>query len=219
MIPLRDVIPSRTRPIVTLALMGVTALVFLQQEVLGGPEADRRLVEWVTSADAWWQAALPAVFLHGSWAHVVGNLLYLWIFGGAVEDRVGHGRFLGFYVLCGALAVLAAGLPASSTATAIGASGAISGVLAAYVVLFPHSRVLMLVPVPFYLQIVEVPAGVLLGLWLPLQLFLGLSPLHSGLDVTSVAVGLASGIVAGVLLIRVLRRAERLRVDWWDPVA
>src|SRR5262245_35639808 len=111
------------------------------------------------------------MFLHGSWSHVIGNMWYLWIFGDNVEDRVGHGRFILFYLLCGIVAALAqvAADPSSSLPT-IGASGAIAGVMGAYFVLYPHSRVLTLLPWIF-IQIVEVPAIVLLGFWFLMQLF------------------------------------------------
>ena len=111
------------------------------------------------------------MFLHGSWSHVIGNMWYLWIFGDNVEDRVGHGRFIVFYLLCGIGAALGqVAMDPASTLPTIGASGAIAGVMGAYFVLYPHSRVLTLIPWIF-LQIVELPAIVLLGFWFVMQLF------------------------------------------------
>ena len=114
---------------------------------------------------------VTSMFLHGSWSHVLGNMWYLWIFGDNVEDRVGHGRFIVFYLLCGIVAALGqVAVDPGSTLPTIGASGAIAGVMGAYFVLYPHSRVLTLIPWIF-LQIVELPAIVLLGFWFVMQLF------------------------------------------------
>ena len=114
---------------------------------------------------------ITSMFLHGSWSHVLGNMWYLWIFGDNVEDRVGHGRFIVFYLLCGIVAALGqVAVDPNSTLPTIGASGAIAGVMGAYFVLYPQSRVLTLIPWIF-LQIVELPAIVLLGFWFVMQLF------------------------------------------------
>jgi membrane associated rhomboid family serine protease len=112
------------------------------------------------------------MFLHGGWMHVIGNMWYLWIFGDNVEDRVGHGRFMVFYLLCGIAAALGqVVVDPNSTLPTIGASGAIAGVMGAYFVLYPRSRVLTLIPLIVLMPIVEVPAIVLLGLWFLMQLF------------------------------------------------
>jgi membrane associated rhomboid family serine protease len=172
MIPLRDIIPSRTTPYITITIIVLNALawffelalprdflpVFLQ--INGVVPSDFRLPSLVTS-----------MFLHGSWSHVIGNMWYLWIFGDNVEDRVGHGRFIAFYLLCGAGAALGqVAIDPTSTLPMIGASGAIAGVMGAYFVLYPRSRVLTLLPWIF-IQIVELPATVLLGFWFLMQLF------------------------------------------------
>ncbi len=117
---------------------------------------------------------ITSLFLHGGWLHVGGNMLYLWIFGDNVEDRLGHVRFLIFYLLCGIAASLTHVLanPASTVPT-IGASGAIAGVLGAYFLLYPRSRVLTLLPLGFYLQVVQVPAFLFLGFWFLLQFVVG----------------------------------------------
>src|SRR5204862_1388341 len=125
----------------------------------------------VVPADFQAPTLVTSMFLHGSWMHVIGNMWYLWIFGDNVEDRVGHGRFIVFYLLCGMLAALGqVAVDPTSMLPTIGASGAIAGVMGAYFVLYPHSRVLTLIPWIF-LQIVELPAIMLLGFWFLMQLF------------------------------------------------
>jgi membrane associated rhomboid family serine protease len=160
------------------------------------------------------------MFLHGGWLHFLGNMLYLWIFGDNVEDRFGHGRYLVFYLLCGTLAALAQVFTApSSTVPMVGASGAIAGVLGAYLVMFPRSRVLTLVPIIFFIQIVEVPATILLGLWFVLQLVNGIGALSvaRGSEIGGVAFWAhAAGFASGMALVWLFRRRERERVEWWD---
>ena len=172
MIPLRDVIPSRTTPYITITIIGLNALAWLFELSLPHDNLNEFLAQFgVVPAYFSWPTLITSMFLHGSWSHVIGNMWYLWIFGDNVEDRVGHGRFILFDLLCG----IAAGLgqvavdPGSMLPT-IGASGAIAGVMGAYFVLYPHSRVLTLIPWIF-IQIVELPAIFLLGFWFLMQLF------------------------------------------------
>jgi membrane associated rhomboid family serine protease len=220
MIPLRDVIPSRTTPIVTLVLIGVNAVVFLYEQSLApGDLAELVGRLGILPADFHWSAVLPSMFLHGGWVHLLGNMLYLWIFGDNVEDRLGHGRFALFYLLCGAAAALA---QAATTVLAhvpmIGASGAIAGVIGAYFVLFPRSRVLMLIPLPFYVEVVEVPAVFFLGFWLFLQLVSGFGSLAVRTqDIGGVAFWAhVAGFAAGAAGVWLFRRPERQRVEWWS---
>ena len=113
-----------------------------------------------------------SMFLHGGWLHVLGNILYLWIFGDNVEDAFGHGRFLIFYLLCGAVAAIAhVSMNPGSAMPTIGASGAIAGVMGAYFVLYPRSRVLTLIPLIIFWEVIELPAIMLLGVWFLMQLF------------------------------------------------
>jgi membrane associated rhomboid family serine protease len=157
------------------------------------------------------------MFLHGSWSHVLGNMWYLWIFGDNVEDRVGHGRFILFYLLCGIAAALGqVAVDPNSTLPTIGASGAIAGVMGAYFVLYPHSRVLTLIPWIF-LQIVELPATVLLGFWFVMQLF---SAGTIAMTTTSQGGGVAFaahvvGFVAGVGGVFVFRKRS---LDPWEQM-
>jgi membrane associated rhomboid family serine protease len=173
MIPLRDVIPSRTTPYITITIIVLNALAWLFEismphEVLNDFLAIYGVVPAYFSAPT----LITSMFLHGSWSHVIGNMWYLWIFGDNVEDRVGHGRFIAFYLLCGIAAALGqVAVDPTSTLPTIGASGAIAGVMGAYFVLYPHSRVLTLVPFIFLMQVVELPAILLLGFWFLMQLF------------------------------------------------
>ncbi len=140
------------------------------------------------------------MFVHGGWLHIIFNMLFLWIFGNNVEDTMGRFRFLVFYLVCGlAAAALQVAIDVNSTTTTIGASGAIAGVLGAYIVLFPRARVLSVVPIFFFFPILYVPAWVMLGIWFGLQLFQGYASLGGQTDVAFFAhIG---GFVAGLLLV------------------
>jgi membrane associated rhomboid family serine protease len=221
MIPLRDVIPTRTTPVVTVGLIVLNIVCFLYEQTLGPRALDAFLRTWgLVPVDFVWDRVVTSMFLHGGWGHIAGNMLYLWIFGDNVEDRLGHVRFVIFYLLCGTAAALAQSfINSDSSVPMIGASGAISGVLGAYLVLFPHSRVLTLIPIIFFLQIVEVPAIVLLGLWFLMQLLSGVGSLGNAADVGGVAFWAhVAGFVAGLVLVNVLKQPERQTVEWWDGV-
>ena len=218
MIPLRDIIPSRTFPVVTVSVLVANALVFLFQASLT-PEAEIGFIHAFGLIPTSFAAAnvVTSMFVHGGVLHFAGNMLYLWIFGDNVEDRMGHGRFLVFYLLCGACAAAAQTLADPGSAVPmVGASGAIAGVMGAYLVLYPHSRVLTLFPFP--LMLFEVPAVFLLGLWFVGQFLSGLGSAAGG-----AAGGIAfwahvMGFVAGLALVFVFRRPERQRVEWWNDV-
>src|SRR4029078_6802696 len=173
MIPLRDVIPSRTTPYITITIIVLNALAWLFELAL--PRAFLPVflqLNGVVPADFRASALITSMFLHGSWSHVIGNMWYLWIFGDNVEDRVGHGRFVVFYLLCGIVAALGQiAIDPTSQLPTIGASGAIAGVMGAYFVLYPQSRVLTLIPWIIFWEIVELPAIFLLGFWFLMQLF------------------------------------------------
>jgi membrane associated rhomboid family serine protease len=219
-IPLRDVIPSRTRPITTVALLVLNAAVFLLQFGLDEPEMERFVRTWgLIPAFFSWPAVVTSMFVHGGFLHFAGNMLYLWIFGDNVEDRMGHGRFLVFYLLCGAGAAVAQTVvSAGSLVPMVGASGAIAGVMGAYFVLYPRSRVLTLFPFP--LMLFEMPAVYLLGLWFVMQFVNGLGSLSIAAE-SELAGGVAfwahiAGFAVGAVLVLLLRRPERQRVEWWD---
>jgi membrane associated rhomboid family serine protease len=219
-IPLRDVIPSRTRPITTVALLVLNAAVFLLQFGLDEPEMERFVRAWgLIPAFFSWPAVVTSMFVHGGFLHFAGNMLYLWIFGDNVEDRMGHGRFLLFYLLCGAGAAVAQTVvSAGSLVPMVGASGAIAGVMGAYFVLYPRSRVLTLFPFP--LMLFEMPAVYLLGVWFVMQFVNGLGSLSIAAE-NELAGGVAfwahiTGFAVGAVLVLVLRRPGRQRVEWWD---
>ena len=224
MIPLRDVIPSRTTPYVTIGLIAVNVLVFLRQITLDGPDLEEFMLYYgLVPAAFSWMAVLTSMFLHGSVLHVGGNMLFLWIFGDNVEDRMGHGRFLVFYVLCGVAAALAqTAMSPDSIKAMVGASGAVAGVMGAYFVLYPHSRILTLVPIFFFIHVMEVPAIVFLGLWFLLQFVSGVGSMAAatgGEPAGNVAFWAhVAGFVAGVSGVIVFRRPERQRVEWWNDV-
>jgi membrane associated rhomboid family serine protease len=173
MIPLRDVIPSRTTPYITVTIIVLNAAVWCYELALPSHVLPGFLqVYGVVPADFEASTLLTSMFLHGSWLHVIGNMWYLWIFGDNVEDRVGHGGFIVFYLLCGFVAALGqTAMDPDSTLPMVGASGAIAGVMGAYFVLYPRSRVLTLIPLVIYWDIVEVPAAMLLGFWFLMQMF------------------------------------------------
>lgn len=222
MIPLRDVIPSRTTPGVTITLIVVNVVIYVFGLMLSdqGREAMIYTFGLVPALFSVFNL-FTSMFVHGSLAHLAGNMLFLWIFGDNVEDRLGHGRFIAFYLMCGVVAALAQTvLHASSLVPMVGASGAIAGVMGAYLVLYPRSRVLMLFPFPPILF--ELPALFFLVMWFVVQFLNGVSQLPV-LEHNAISGGVAfwahvMGFVAGLLLVLVMRRPERSRVDWWDTV-
>ena len=224
MIPLRDVIPSRTTPYVTIGLIAVNALVYLYEMTLGEPSLEEFIVYFgLVPAAFSWVAVLTSMFLHGGLLHVGGNMLFLWIFGDNVEDRMGHGRFVVFYLLCGAAAALAqTAMSPDSVVPMVGASGAVAGVMGAYFVLYPHSRIVTLIPLFVFFHVMEVPAIVFLGLWFVLQFVSGVGSIAAATG-GEPAGGIAfwahvAGFVAGVSGVLVFRRPERQRVEWWNDV-
>jgi membrane associated rhomboid family serine protease len=165
-----------------------------------------------------------SMFLHGGFLHFAGNMLYLWIFGDNVEDRMGHGRFLVFYLLCGIAAALAQTVTnPDSVVPMVGASGAIAGVMGAYFVLYPRSRILTLLPFFVFWQLIEVPAIFLLGIWFLMQFLSGVVGSIVTATAGEAAGGIAfwahvAGFVAGISAVWIFRRPERQRVEWWNDV-
>lgn len=230
MIPLRDAHPSRSVPLVTLALIVLNCVVFFYELAL--PPAGLRQLVFTFGMVPAKVAALPtnpdvslgdatvpfltSMFLHGGWLHLIGNMWFLWIFGDNVEDYLGHLRFLLFYLLCGlAAAVAHLVFNWNSTIPTLGASGAIAGVLGAYLLLFPGARILTLVPV-FFIWLIELPAYVILLYWFALQLLQGTASLAQSPAGGGVAwwahVG---GFVTGLVLVKVVApRRRRQYVTW-----
>jgi membrane associated rhomboid family serine protease len=160
------------------------------------------------------------MFLHGGWFHLIGNMWFLWVFGNNIEDAMGHGRFVGFYLLCGLLAAAAqVATGPSSPVPMVGASGAISGVMGAYLILYPKVRVFALVPLGFFLTSVALPAWVMLGYWFLIQFVGGLAAFGS--EVGGVAFWAhVGGFVAGVALVKLFARPDYItahRANHWRP--
>jgi membrane associated rhomboid family serine protease len=228
-IPLRDDNPSFRPQIVTVSFIVMCVLVWLWQLSFGA-QGGQRIVYALgvvpasllgkqqlppeLSLVAPWMTVFTSMFMHGGWMHLIGNMLYLWVFGDNVEDSMGHGRFVVFYLLCGVAAVLAQALPdPSSTIPMVGASGAISGVLGAYLLLYPHARVLVAIPLGFFLHTMRIPAGLVLVLWFGLQLLSNVmaQPGQGGVAFRA-HIG---GFIAGMILIPIFKqRRVRLRLPW-----
>ena len=222
MIPLRDVIPSRTTPGVTLTLIAYNVLVYLFGLLLTDQGRENLIIAFGL-VPAYFSVVniFTSMFMHGGLAHLAGNMLFLWIFGDNVEDRMGHGRFVLFYAACGIAAAWAqTALHPTSLVPMVGASGAIAGVMGAYLVLYPQSRILMLFPFPLFLF--ELPAVVFLAGWFVVQFLNGLTSLPL-FERDALSGGVAfwahvAGFAAGVVLVPFLKRPERTRVEWWDPM-
>ena len=214
MLPLYDVIPARTTPVVTIGLIAVNVLVFLFEMSLGD-SVDLFLHTYgLIPAEFSLPTLASSMFLHGGISHVGGNMLFLWIFGDNVEDRMGHLRFLVFYLLCGTVAALAQTLmQPDSLLPMVGASGAVAGVMGAYFVLYPQSQI-----VTFALfQFIEVPAILFLGLWFLLQFLNGVGSLTESASTGGIAFWAhIAGFAAGVVGVFLFRKPERQRVEWWD---
>lgn len=221
MIPIRDNNPRRTTPVVNTTLIIINVLAFFWELSLGPALPGELQAMAFIPARFWVPGYLPqdsfsmvvSMFLHGGWLHLLGNMLYLWIFGDNIEDRLGHIRYIIFYFACGIAAALAhAFMSPNSSLPAIGASGAIAGVLGAYIVLFPTARVMTFIPIGFYLMMRELPAILVLGLWFVIQFFVGFASL--GVKTADTAGGVAyfahiGGFVAGVILILLLGGKRR----------
>lgn len=221
MVPIRDKNPTTLTPYVTYTLIALNVLVFLFELSLNGEALSQFFNDWaVVPADltASFQGRLPpqprpewltlftSQFLHGGFLHVGGNMLFLWVFGNNVEDRLGHVKFTFFYLTCGALAALTQWYfdPASSVPS-LGASGAIAGVLGAYILRFPSARVTTIIPLGFYLFPIEIPAWIFLGIWFAQQAFYGLLSLQTPMNIGMEGGGIAywahaGGFVFGAVL-------------------
>ena len=220
MIPLHDDNPTERLPIITIAWIVACALVFLYQASLpAGPgetfvfqygaipalvfgEADPPDMGVAIHAYA---TLITSMFLHGGWMHLIGNMLYLWVFGNNIEDAMGHAKYIAFYLTCGILAAVSHALTdPSSSIPMVGASGAISGILGAYLLLFPRAKVLVMMPT---LGATRVPAAIVLGMWFVMQLLSG------GMSIGSEGGGVAffahiGGFLAGMALIGLFKRPD-----------
>lgn len=226
MIPLHDDNPTERTPIVTMIFIGICVTVFLYQMNLPQETAELFAFQYgAIPAIVFGQASLPeeavafpasltlvtSMFLHGGWMHLLGNMLYLWIFGNNIEDAMGHAKFVAFYLLSGILAALSHALTdPSSQIPMVGASGAISAVLGAYLLLFPRAHVLVFLPA---IGMTRVAAGIVLGMWFITQLISG------GMSVGATGGGVAffahiGGFIAGMALIGLFKRKD---VQFFSP--
>jgi membrane associated rhomboid family serine protease len=222
MIPIRDAIRSKTFPVINIILIGLNVLAFLWQ-LFQGPHLKEAFflygivpmrysdpeISGQFTAFQQWLPFLTSMFLHGGFLHILGNMWFLYIFGDNIEDRLGHIRYLLFYLLCGVAAGLIHLLTNwDSKIPTIGASGAISGVMGAYLLLYPRSRIMTLIPIFFFFQFVEIPAFIFLGYWLLIQLFsAGLTPRGVGGVAWWAHIG---GFVAGLILVKIFDSIPRI---------
>lgn len=222
MIPFRDNIPSRRFPIWTVTIIAVNALVFLYEISLPSRYLDQLIfhfglipARFLDLSDGFTSgirsSTVPfftSIFLHAGWMHLIGNMWYLWIFGDNVEDRLGRPRFIFFYLACGVLASLTHFLfNPDSLLPSVGASGAIAGVLGAYLVTFPRARVLTLLPIFIFWQIIELPAMLVLGFWFLMQLLSGTATIALSSQTSGGVAWWAhiGGFLAGIFLMKVLQ--------------
>jgi membrane associated rhomboid family serine protease len=220
MIPLRDSNPSRTIPFVTYFLIVVNVAAFLYEFSLGRgmakfifhyglvPSAFLSHVQMLHVGPTTFIPIFSSMFLHGGWMHLIGNMLFLYIFGDNVEDRFGHFKYLIFYFIAGiSAAATQIYMFPTSEMPMVGASGAIAGVLGAYVFMYPTAKILTLVPIIFFFQIIELPAFLFLGFWFALQIISGMFALGIGADAGGVAwwahIG---GFVAGAVFVPFLKK-------------
>jgi rhomboid family protein len=212
MFPLRDTQPSYSRPVVTVFLIVFNILVFLFELSLDPYSRNHFIAEYGLIPDRFHASGmLTSMFLHGGWMHVLGNMWFLWIFGDNIEDILGSAKYLLFYLLCGIAAALAHVFfnPLSRVPT-VGASGAIAGVMGAYMVQFPRARIVTLVFIFIFITTIEVPAFVMLAYWFVIQLFsgvgtVGYSHVSEGGTAWFAHVG---GFLAGIVLIKLLGTRE-----------
>ncbi|HLG97366.1 MAG TPA: rhomboid family intramembrane serine protease [Bryobacteraceae bacterium] len=216
MIPLRSSEPHYTRPRVTLLLIAINVAVFLYELSLGnGYRLNYFIAHYGIVPDRLNVASIfTSMFIHGGFLHILGNMWFLWVFGRGVEDVLGHAKYLFFYLLCGVAAAVAhVMINAGSTVPTVGASGAIAGVMGAYLVTFPRARIVTLVLLFIFITTVDIPAAFLLLYWFAIQFFngvgsVGYSQASSG-DVAWFAhVG---GFITGIILIKLLSPRRRLR--------
>ena len=227
MIPLRDSQPSFSTPVVTIALIVVNVFIFLYEVSLDRFSLNHMVSVYGMVPNDWQWEALPgavvtrghtlltSMFLHGGWLHLIGNMWFLWIYGDNVEDILGRRRYLLFYVVSGVLAAVAQIVfsPGSRVPT-IGASGAIAGVMGAYLVRFPRSRIVTLIWIVVFFTVVEIPATLILIYWLVIQVVSSVSSFgyHAGSQGGGTAwFAHVGGFVAGVILIKLVRTRERYR--------
>jgi membrane associated rhomboid family serine protease len=214
MIPLRDTIPSRSTPVVTILIIIANVFVFLYMLSLD-PYTQNHFIRQYALVPARFSlsALITSLFLHGGWMHIIGNMWFLWVYGDNVEDILGHGKYLVFYLLCGvAASATQYAIAPDSQVPILGASGAIAGVMGAYLIKFPHSRILTLIPIIVFWTTLEIPAVLILVYWFVLQFFSGIGSI--GYSQASSQGGVAffahvGGFIAGMILVSTMGTKER----------
>ncbi|MDP2233641.1 MAG: rhomboid family intramembrane serine protease [Actinomycetota bacterium] len=210
MIPIHDDNPTRGFPWLTVLLIAGNIAVFAFEVTRSPAELAQFIDQWAFVPARLHTGAAPAAlltlvtsaFLHGGWLHLGGNMLYLWVFGNNIEDRLGPIRFIMFYLTCGLAAALAqAAVAPMSPVPMVGASGAIAGVLGAYLMLFPRTRVVTLVPILFYIEAAALPAAFVIGFWFVLQIAQGLSALGGTMETGVAWWAHVGGFAAGIVLV------------------
>jgi membrane associated rhomboid family serine protease len=220
MIPLRDSQPSRTTPLVTIVLIALNAAIFLHEVTLDDYSRNYFVAQYALIPGRLQLTDLvTSMFLHGGWLHLIGNMWFLWIYGDNIEDILGRSKYILFYLACGiAAALVHVWFNPGSRIPTVGASGAIAGVMGAYMLKFPHSRIVTLIPIVIFFTTVEIPAWIILVYWFAIQLFSGVGNLAAAGNEGGIAwFAHIGGFVAGLLLILVLptkapyRRYEEYR--------
>ncbi len=222
MFPLRDTQPSYSRPIVTIVLIVINILVFLFEFSLDDYTRNAFIAVYgLTPEHFQFVNIFTSMFLHGGWFHVLGNMWFLWIFGDNIEDILGHGKYLLFYLACGVVAALSqVAINFDSRVPMVGASGAIAGVMGAYMIKFPHARIESILFVLFFITRFDVPAWLMLIYWFGTQLFSGVGSIgytqaSQGGTAFFAHIG---GFIAGMILIKTLgarQRYARRRDLYW----
>jgi len=220
MIPIRDRNPSGTFPYVTIGIIIINVLIFLYELSLGSGLGEFIMKFGVVPLKVSYYSQVPdltfintffpfisSMFLHGGFVHLIGNMWFLWIFGDNIEDKLGHFKFIAFYFLCGIIASsVHVFFNSQSNVPCVGASGAIAGVLGAYMVTFPRARVVTIVPLFVFIQVMELPAIVVLGFWFVIQFFNGAASITASASGAGVAwwahIG---GFAAGVIILYIIR--------------
>lgn len=221
MFPYKDDNPTRTVPFVTIAIIALNILVFMFQLTA---QSDSKTVLFSFGAIPYnlishdstqpipaWMTLFTSMFMHGGFFHIFGNMLYLWIFGNNIEDVLGHGKFVIFYLFCGIIAALSHTITnPSSTIPMVGASGAVSGVLGAYLILYPHARIHTIIFLGFFVQTVRIPALIVIGFWAIIQVVNGL--VASGVNHGGVAwFAHVGGFLSGLFIILLWRKRRPMQ--------
>ncbi len=223
MIPLRDEIPADKRPVITYVILGINIAVYIYELLLGEQKADF-IFQFGTIPYALFnpQSIHPyltifsSMFIHANFMHIAGNMLFLWIFADNVEDELGHIVFGFFYLICGIAAVLLHSITApDSMVPMVGASGAISGVMGAYLILFPRARILSLIPLGFFMRIAYLPSLFFIGIWFFYQSIFGIATI--GVKGGGIAYfAHIGGFVAGILFVLPFKfkKLRKKRIDY-----